>query len=145
MREVSLGPSLGGSYVITQGLKEGEEIVTNGAFSIDASAQLAGKPSMMNMEVVPDDIEIKTYELKVFGNCSMCKERIEKAVKSLYGIKSASWDSKTKMLTIDYYPDNTVIEKVHKEVAKVGHDTEKEKASDDVYNDLHECCKYRPE
>lgn len=145
MREVSLGPSLGGSYVITQGLKEGEEIVTNGAFSIDASAQLAGKPSMMNMEVSENDVEIKTYELKVFGNCSMCKERIEKAVKLLYGIKSASWDMKTKILTIDYYPDNTVIEKVHKEIAKVGHDTEKEKATDDVYNALHECCKYRPE
>lgn len=143
MREVTLGPSLGGSYVITQGLKEGEEIVTNGAFSIDASAQLAGKPSMMNMEVTENDAEIKTYELKVFGNCSMCKDRIEKAVKSLYGIKSASWDMKTKILTIDYYPDNTVIEKVHKEVAKVGHDTEKEKASDDVYNELPACCKYR--
>jgi len=34
--------------VITDGLTEGEEIVTQGAFSVDASAQLEGKPSMMN-------------------------------------------------------------------------------------------------
>ncbi len=39
---------LGNSYVITDGLTEGEEIVTQGAFSVDAAAQLEGKPSMMN-------------------------------------------------------------------------------------------------
>ncbi len=48
MREVELGPMLGSSYIITNGLKEGEEIVTQGAFSVDAAAQLEGKPSMMN-------------------------------------------------------------------------------------------------
>ncbi len=48
MREIGLGPMLGESYVITDGLTEGEEIVTNGTFSVDAAAQLAGKPSMMN-------------------------------------------------------------------------------------------------
>jgi membrane fusion protein, copper/silver efflux system len=49
-REIELGPMLGESYVVTAGLNEGEEIVTNGTFSIDAAAQLAGKPSMMNMQ-----------------------------------------------------------------------------------------------
>ena len=39
---------LGESYVITDGLTEGEEIVTSGTFSVDAAAQLEGKPSMMN-------------------------------------------------------------------------------------------------
>jgi Cu(I)/Ag(I) efflux system membrane fusion protein len=48
MREIGLGPMLGESYVVTDGLKEGEEIVTNGTFSVDAAAQLEGKPSMMN-------------------------------------------------------------------------------------------------
>lgn len=48
LREISLGPSLGESYVVTDGLMEGEEIVTSGTFSVDASAQLEGKPSMMN-------------------------------------------------------------------------------------------------
>lgn len=48
MREVTLGPSLPDGYVVTDGLAEGEEIVTNGAFAVDASAQLAGKRSMMN-------------------------------------------------------------------------------------------------
>jgi Cu(I)/Ag(I) efflux system membrane fusion protein len=48
MREVELGPMLGDSYVIMNGLSEGEEIVTDGTFSVDAAAQLEGKPSMMN-------------------------------------------------------------------------------------------------
>ncbi|HLV41956.1 MAG TPA: efflux RND transporter periplasmic adaptor subunit, partial [Brumimicrobium sp.] len=50
MRKVTLGPSLGDSYIIKDGLEVGEEIATNGTFSIDAAAQLAGKPSMMSPE-----------------------------------------------------------------------------------------------
>jgi Cu(I)/Ag(I) efflux system membrane fusion protein len=48
IREVELGPMLGDSYVIMNGLNAGEEVVTSGTFSIDAAAQLEGKPSMMN-------------------------------------------------------------------------------------------------
>jgi Cu(I)/Ag(I) efflux system membrane fusion protein len=48
MREIGLGSMLGNSYVVTDGLTEGEEIVTQGTFSVDAEAQLEGKPSMMN-------------------------------------------------------------------------------------------------
>ncbi|MGA2407292.1 MAG: efflux RND transporter periplasmic adaptor subunit [Bacteroidales bacterium] len=48
IREVELGPMLGESYVIIKGLSDGEEVVTNGTFSVDAAAQLQGKPSMMN-------------------------------------------------------------------------------------------------
>lgn len=47
MREVTLGPALGESYLIESGLDEGEEIAVSGTFSIDAAAQLAGKASMM--------------------------------------------------------------------------------------------------
>ncbi|HNW57278.1 MAG TPA: efflux RND transporter periplasmic adaptor subunit [Bacteroidales bacterium] len=50
MREIELGPMLGESYVVTDGLMEGEEIVTKGTFSVDAAAQLEGKPSMMNRQ-----------------------------------------------------------------------------------------------
>lgn len=50
LREVTLGPALGDEYVIVEGLSSGEEIVTNGTFTIDAAAQLQGKKSMMNPE-----------------------------------------------------------------------------------------------
>lgn len=48
MREIELGPMLGNSYVVLDGLTDGEEIVTEGSFSVDAASQLEGKPSMMN-------------------------------------------------------------------------------------------------
>lgn len=50
MREVILGTALGDNYLIESGIMEGEEIAVNGTFSIDAAAQLAGKPSMMSPE-----------------------------------------------------------------------------------------------
>ncbi|UXX78315.1 efflux RND transporter periplasmic adaptor subunit [Reichenbachiella carrageenanivorans] len=53
LRKVTLGPSLGESFVITAGLEAGEEIATHGTFSIDAAAQLAGKPSMMSVVHTP--------------------------------------------------------------------------------------------
>lgn len=53
MREVTLGSSLGNSYVVLDGLKEGDEVVTNGTFTIDAAVQLSGRASMMNPEQEP--------------------------------------------------------------------------------------------
>lgn len=50
IRDVTLGPGLGESYIIEEGVEEGEEIALHGTFSIDAAAQLAGKRSMMNPE-----------------------------------------------------------------------------------------------
>lgn len=47
-RSVVLGPEASGFYVIIDGLKEDELVVTNGAFKIDADLQIKGRPSMMN-------------------------------------------------------------------------------------------------
>lgn len=49
-REVRLGPEAANYYVISDGLKDGEEIVVNGVFKIDAASQLQGLKSMMNPE-----------------------------------------------------------------------------------------------
>tara|TARA_R110002051_G_scaffold181460_1_gene250941 strand:+ start:7150 stop:8925 length:1776 start_codon:yes stop_codon:yes gene_type:complete len=48
MREVSIGNRMGENYTIISGLENGDEIVTNGTFTVDAAAQLQGKKSMMN-------------------------------------------------------------------------------------------------
>jgi membrane fusion protein, copper/silver efflux system len=48
MRELVLGPGLGDMYIVDNGLDAGEEIVTNGVFAVDASAQLSGNFSMMS-------------------------------------------------------------------------------------------------
>lgn len=48
MRQITLGNSIGDNYEVLEGLIDGDEIVTNGTFTIDAAAQLQGKKSMMN-------------------------------------------------------------------------------------------------
>ncbi|WP_299711027.1 efflux RND transporter periplasmic adaptor subunit [uncultured Tenacibaculum sp.] len=48
MKEIVLGNKLGENYEVKSGLQSGDEVVTNGVFTIDASAQLQGKKSMMN-------------------------------------------------------------------------------------------------
>lgn len=48
MREVEIASLQGDNYTVLSGLENGEEIVVNGAFTIDAASQLAGKPSLMN-------------------------------------------------------------------------------------------------
>ena len=48
MREISLGSATNDSYAVISGLQPGEEVVTHGTFTVDAAAQLKGKPSMMN-------------------------------------------------------------------------------------------------
>lgn len=49
-REVVLGMDLGLYFIVERGLNEGDKIVTNGTFKVDAAAQLAGKNSMMTQE-----------------------------------------------------------------------------------------------
>lgn len=60
IREVVLGGKISDDrYVILEGLSEGEEVVTHGAFQIDAAAQLSGKACMMGEDrrVVSQPIE----------------------------------------------------------------------------------------
>lgn len=150
IREIELGPQLGNSYVVAEGLADGEEIVTQGAFSVDAAAQLEGKPSMMNQESNTQSLTSsqslsKTTEvqLKVSGNCDMCKDRIETAAKSVAGVVSAKWSSETKMLQVQFDDLKTNSDTIQKAIAKVGHDTENFKAQENVYKELPECCLYR--
>lgn len=161
-REVILGEDAGDFYVVKTGLEEGEEIAVNGVFKIDAAAQLAGKKSMMNpvggksssghnhggmdMDDKPTGKEpvsnVSEMKLKVFGNCGMCKERIEEAANAVPGVQHAVWDKETKVLTAHFNSDKSSKEAISKQVAAVGHDTELDKASKSVYDNLAGCCQY---
>ncbi len=50
LREVVLGPRAGNDYVVYEGLKEGERVVTRGNFKIDSAMQILGRSSMMSPE-----------------------------------------------------------------------------------------------
>jgi len=140
MREIELGPLLGETYIVMNGLSEGEEVVTSGAFSVDAAAQLEGKPSMMNVN--GGDI-MNHVTFRVSGNCEMCKDRIEKAALSVKGVSVAVWDMNTKKISVDFDKSITDQESIEKAIADVGHDTELFRADDSVYKALPACCLYR--
>jgi Cu(I)/Ag(I) efflux system membrane fusion protein len=48
MQEITLGNKIGATFEILEGLENGDVIVSNGTFTVDAAAQLLGKKSMMN-------------------------------------------------------------------------------------------------
>jgi copper chaperone CopZ len=85
-------------------------------------------------------VEKITFE--VGGVCDMCKKRIEGAVDTV-GVKSAVYELETHQLTIVYRTDKVNEADFHRMLNAKGHDTEKSKASDKQYNNIHECCQYR--
>lgn len=56
-REVVLGPKAGDYYVVTSGVKEGDKVVTNGAFKLDSELQIQARPSMMMPDQAERDME----------------------------------------------------------------------------------------
>ena len=81
--------------------------------------------------------------LAVSGSCEMCKERIESAAKAVKGVTSAEWNGEEQQLHLNFDTAETSLEAIGKALARAGHDTEPDKASDDVYDALSGCCKYR--
>ncbi|MAX71420.1 MAG: ATPase [Flavobacteriaceae bacterium] len=83
--------------------------------------------------------------MEVDGVCGMCKERIEKAAIRTKGVKSAIWNVDTHELKLIYDERKTNLEAIAKSIAEVGHDTKEIKATDEAYNSVHPCCRYRSE
>lgn len=83
----------------------------------------------------------RTEKIKVYGNCDMCKERIEKAAK-IDGVIKADWNKDTKILVLVYNPSKVNSDDVQRKIASVGHDTEKFKGDDQAYAKLPSCCQY---
>ena len=67
-QEVTLGERINDYYVVTEGLVPGERVVTQGAFSIDAAAQLNNQFSMMNRDVVIRGREAEAVTFRALPN-----------------------------------------------------------------------------
>ncbi len=102
----------------------------------------SGNTSSSNHSANHEKHAAGTQTFKVLGNCDLCKARIEKSALSVKGVKTAIWNKETKMLVVDL-KSGTDIEEVYQAVTKAGHDTEKYKVADKIYNNLPDCCKYR--
>jgi len=82
------------------------------------------------------------YDIEVGGNCDLCKKRIEKAAFSVKGVKSADYNLEDNVLHIIINEEKCSILDIKKAIAKVGHDTDDVKATDEDYENLHGCCHY---
>jgi mercuric ion binding protein len=90
------------------------------------------------------NLGIKTETIKVSGTCSMDKRRIETAAFSIYGVKFATWNEYTQVLTLKYDVfKKEAADDVQKKIALAGNDTEKYRAADAAYQNLPDCCHYQ--
>lgn len=96
------------------------------AFSVSANAQIKNA---------------KTEVVTIYGNCGMCESTIETAG-NLKKLAKVDWDKVSKLATITYDSQKTNKNEILKRIALAGYDSDSFLAPDDVYNDLHGCCKY---
>jgi periplasmic mercuric ion binding protein len=82
------------------------------------------------------------HKIEVNGNCDKCQKRIQKAALSVAGVKTASWNIDSHELSLILNEEKCSLADVKKALAKVGHDTDTEKTTKEVYENLHSCCKY---
>jgi copper chaperone CopZ len=80
---------------------------------------------------------------EVSGVCDMCKSRIENGAIKLKGVKYAKWDIPSNNLSIIYNSKKIKLDSIKKNIAELGHDTDKYKARLEVYESLPVCCNYK--
>lgn len=108
------------------------------AISITSCGNKSASETKETTEIVNGEA---TSTFKVWGNCDMCKETIEGALK-IDGVSKAEWDTESKIITVSYDPTKISLDKIQKNVSGVGYDNEKYKGDDKVYSELPGCCQY---
>ncbi|WP_369415212.1 efflux RND transporter periplasmic adaptor subunit [Belliella calami] len=105
MREIEIGARLGEDYLVLSGIEEGEFVVTNGVFAIDAAAQLSGNYSMMTRPKV-----------KTLDTPEAFRKQLTAFVQSYLDLKDAlvKSDMKATLSTID--PAKSNLDKVDMEL-----------------------------
>jgi len=96
-------------------------------------------PMKTGMTAMPGDTSVT---FTVYGNCGMCKHRIEGALAKVDGIHSAEWSPETKLINLSYDTGMISLDDIKKKIAEVGHDTDAYRAQDSVYVNLPGCCQY---
>ncbi len=85
---------------------------------------------------------VKTETVKIYGNCDMCKNSIEKAG-NLKKVSKVVWNKDNKLATLTFDSKKTTEDQILKRIALEGYDSDKFLAPDDAYAKLPECCKYQ--
>lgn len=86
-------------------------------------------------------LAVTETKFKVWGNCEMCKETIEKSLK-VPGVSSSNWNPDTKEIVVKFDSTEINADEIQKKIAASGYDTEKFKGDETAYAGLPECCQY---
>ncbi len=90
-QEIVLGERMGNNYLVEEGLKAGDEVVTYGSFSIDAAAQLNNQASMINgaVQLKGEKASDEKGENYVQESPRAFKEQLSSLAKSYLKLKDA--------------------------------------------------------
>lgn len=83
----------------------------------------------------------ETVEIQTSAVCGMCKDRIETALFGVKGVKSASLDMATKVVTVKYKPAEVSADELRASISQTGYDADSVPADPQAYEKLHACCK----
>src|SRR6476469_5459319 len=88
--------------------------------------------SLFTINICNAQKNLAKEKIKVWGNCEMCKKKIEKAAKGA-GATYANWNEDTQLLAVSYNSTETNALQIEKAVAASGYDTKDVKASDKAF------------
>jgi copper chaperone CopZ len=113
---------------------------------VSVSVTLTMVATMLFFNVTAQNIaNSKIESVKIYGNCGMCEKTIEKAAFQK-GKAKADWNKDTKIAQLTFDSTQTTAAEILQRIAAAGYDSEKYRAPDAVYANLHGCCQYdRPQ
>ena len=96
--------------------------------------------SLVGTTTFADDKD-KEVKIKTSAICTMCKARIERNLAFEKGVKEATLDVDTKVVTVKYNPAKTDVAKLKANITKTGYDADEVVADPKGYDKLPSCCK----
>lgn len=87
---------------------------------------------------VPKD---KVVNISTSAVCNMCKERIEKALKSTVGISEALLNVKSKQVKVKYNPEVLSPDQVRLVIINSGYNADEHARDPEAFAKLPNCCK----
>lgn len=104
-------------------------IVFAGLFIVFATALHANPPG-----------KSKVVNIKTSAICGSCKNRIEKALRTVNGVEEVVLNLNSKQVKVKYNPQDTNPDALRAVISKVGYHADDVKRDEAAYNLLPECC-----
>lgn len=85
--------------------------------------------------------KVEIIKITTSAVCGECKDRIEKGLLEQKGIKDASLDQETKVVTVKYSPEKITPDEIRKAISGIGYNADDVLADKAAYDKLPKCCR----